>query len=204
MVRAIAGADIPTAWHMRSMRVEDIPLIAELIRRRGVVARDALVLWLRGEELAKLPDAAPKAPAVWVSGLLGGLDETPLPPSWRDLVHMSYPLDLPDKRRVHVDYARGWFGLRRIPVVVAARLQTDACLACGLLAEVLGHMVEIFERDYLLERIEETPDHCLLTGYRPHLTLSPGQRFASKGGYTVHFAPGFGNKSIADADWAAP
>jgi len=197
----LAGTGIP----VENRVLRDSPASASELRAalEHVGARDALVLWLRGEDLANLPDLPASAPAVWVSGLLGGLDEAPLPPSWREAVHMSYPLDLPDKRRVRVDYALGWFRLRRVPVV-APRLQTDTYLACGLLAEVLGHMVETFERDYLLERFEEDLDHRVLTGYYPHLTLSPGQRFASKGGYTVHFAAGPAAKLVADAGWSAP
>jgi hypothetical protein len=30
---------------------------------------------------------------------------------------MTYPVDLPEKRLVRVDYALGWFNIRHIPIV---------------------------------------------------------------------------------------
>jgi len=38
----------------------------------------------------------------------------------------------------------------------------------------------------------------------PHLSLGPGQRFASKGGYIVRFAEGKSDKLIAESDWIIP
>jgi len=38
----------------------------------------------------------------------------------------------------------------------------------------------------------------------PHLSLGPGQRFASKGGYIVQFANTNDNKLIAESDWIVP
>jgi len=56
LVRAVAGADIPPAWHMRTMRVEDVPLIAEVVRRPTVVARGAVVRGAR--DASTLPQHA--------------------------------------------------------------------------------------------------------------------------------------------------
>ncbi len=38
----------------------------------------------------------------------------------------------------------------------------------------------------------------------PHLSLGPGQRFASKGGYIVRFADASGGKLIAETGWIVP
>ena len=38
----------------------------------------------------------------------------------------------------------------------------------------------------------------------PHLSLGPGQRFASKGGYIVRFAGGEGDKLLAESGWIVP
>ncbi|MBN3762243.1 c-type cytochrome [Burkholderia sp. Ac-20365] len=163
----------------------------------------ALVLWLRPPDIAALGDAPPASVPVYVSGLMGGLDRVPLPSRWRDSARVAYPVDLPQGRRVRVDYAFGWFAIRHIPVV-DERVQADTYLACGLLAETLSHMVDAFVRDYLVERIDDMLEHRILTGYYPRLTLAPGQRFASKGGYIVRFAEPDRMRVVADSDWIVP
>jgi hypothetical protein len=140
---------------------------------------------------------------VFLSGLMGGLEHSPLPPSWRDAARLAYPFDLPERRRVRVDYALGWFSIRHIPVV-SVQVQADTYLACSLLAETISHMADTFVGDYLIERIEDMLERRILTGYYPRLTLASGQRFASKGGYIVRFAEPEGMRLAADGDWVVP
>lgn len=163
---------------------------------------DALVMWLRGADLKGLP-GKPAARLVYVSGLMGGLDGAPLPEAWREHVHLAYPVDLPERRRVRVDYARSWFRIRQIPVV-DEQLEADTYLACGLLSETVKHLVDAFVPDYLVERLEDTVEHRILTGYYPRLTLGPNQRFASKGGFLVHFESTPQPHLVADGDWMTP
>jgi hypothetical protein len=166
-------------------------------------ARDALVLWLRPADLAALGGPPTGNPKVYVSGLMGGLDQAPLPSAWHGTALMAYPFDLPNARRIRVDYPLGWFRIRQIPVV-AERVQSDTWLACGVLSETLNHMADSFIRDYLVERVEGMLEHRVITGYYPHLALAPNQRFASKGGYLVHFADPAGGRIVADGEWLAP
>lgn len=65
-------------------------------------------------------------------------------------------------------------------------------------------MVDAFVRDYLLERIEMALDHRALTGYYPRLSLAPGQRFASKGGYVVRFVDAQGTRVAPLGEWTTP
>jgi hypothetical protein len=170
---------------------------------RGSGTADVLVLWLRPPDIASLAGRPPPSATVFVSGLMGGLDHTPLPASWRATARLAYPVDLPEGRRVRVDYAFGWFAIRHI-AVLDERVQADTYLACGLLAETLSHMVDAFVRDYLVERIDDMLEHRILTGYYPRLTLAPGQRFASKGGYIVRFAEPDRMRLVADGAWIVP
>jgi hypothetical protein len=164
---------------------------------------DALILWLRPEDLRGLPTPSGQQ-RIYLSGLMAGLETAPLPESWRSRVHMAYPVDLPESRRVRLDYALSWFRIRRIPVV-DERLQADTYLACGLLSETLKHMVDAFVPDYLVESLESTVEHRLLTGYYPRLTLAPGQRFASKGGYLVHLETAQERVHVVpDGPWVTP
>ncbi len=170
---------------------------------RGVGAGDVLVLWLRPGDVAALGVLPANVPTVFMSGRMGGLDRAPLPPAWRAVTQMAYPFDLPDRRRVRVDYPLGWFRIRQIPLV-AEQEQADTYLVCSLVSETVNHMVDTFVPDYLVERIEEMLEHRIITGYYPRLALAPGQRFASKGGYVVRFAGATGTRVVADSDWIVP
>lgn len=175
--------------------------IAQALRHAATA--DTLVLWLRPADIAALGKTPDTPNIVYMSGLMGGLERSPLPSNWRGRTHLAYNFALPEERRVNVDYAFGWFAIRHIPVV-AEQVQADTYLACGLLAETLKHMVDTFVPDYLVERIEDMLDRRIVTGYYPHLTLAPGQRFASKGGYIAHFSEPQGTHLIADNGWIVP
>jgi hypothetical protein len=164
---------------------------------------DAVILWLRSSDIAALSDVPVRGSMVLMSGLMGGLDSAPLPADWRRVTRMAYPVDLPDRRTIRVDYALGWMMLHRIPVV-AERVQTDTYVACTLVLETLGHMSGSFVPDYLVERLEGMLEHQLASGYFPRLALAPNERFASKGGYMVHFAGPTGHRVVSDADWRVP
>jgi len=170
---------------------------------REVGPTDALVLWLRAQDLKALGAVPVTTSRVWISGEMGGLEQAPLPASWRAAARMAYPVDLPGRRVVRVDYALSWFRIRKIPVI-AQQVQADTYLACGLVSETLNHMVDAFVREYLVERLEMALDHRALTGYYPRLTLAPGQRFASKGGYIVRFTEPQGPRVAALGDWITP
>jgi hypothetical protein len=170
---------------------------------QGAGAGDVVVLWLRPTELAALPATPVAATAVYVSGLMGGMEAAPLPAAWRTVTRMTYPLNLPDLRKVQMNFPLGWFNVRQIPVV-AERVQTDTYLACVILSETVGHMLDSFVRDYLIERVEVLLSHRLVNAHYPRLGLAPGQRFASKGGYIVRFAQPAGPRLVADSDWIVP
>jgi hypothetical protein len=84
-------------------------------------------------------------------------------------------------------------------------VQLDTYLACGVLAESVGHMADVFIPEYIVERAEQMLDHRVMTGPYPRLSLAEGgERFASKGGYIVRFADAEGTKMTADRDWTVP
>jgi hypothetical protein len=134
---------------------------------------------------------------------MGGLGNAPVPAAWRPLTHMAYPFDLPEKRRVRVDYMLGWLALYHLPLV-AEHVQADTYVACNLLSEALTHISDSLNRDYLVEHIEGMLEHRIVTGYYPRLALAPHERFASKGGYIVHFTQPSGAQVSADTDWIVP
>jgi hypothetical protein len=164
---------------------------------------DVIVLWLRPRDLKDLPETPPPDAAVFISGLMADLEQAPLPPGWRSVARMSYPLELPALRALGMGFAQGWLGYYRIPVV-AERVQTDTYLACEILAEAAGHMVNSWVPDRLVELVEIELGHRLVNGYYPRLGLAPGQRFASKGGYLARFESASGASLVADGDWIVP
>lgn len=169
----------------------------------GGAEAPVLVLWLRGPDLAALESARPGRGRVYLSGLMGGLENAPLPQNWREHVTLTYPFDLPQSRGVRLDYPLGWFAFRHIPVV-ALQSQADTYLACSLVADVLHHMADNFSPPYLIEQLQNLVEHRIITGYYPRLTLATHQRFASKGGYLVHFGSPQGSDLVADTNWTVP
>jgi hypothetical protein len=175
--------------------------LASLVREAKEA--DALVLWLRAADLQALPEHATLPANVLVSGLMGGLEHTPLPTPWRAAARLTYPFALPQQRVIAMDYPLGWFRIQQI-AVTDERTQTDTYLACSILAEAASTMLDNFVPDYLIERVEVELSHRIINGYYPRLGLAPGQRFASKGTYLVRFADAAGNRIVADGDWIVP
>ncbi len=180
--------------------------VAAALRRaapRKDDGRRALVLWLRPADVAALADVPAGASAVYLSGLMGGLESSPLPAGWRRRTRMTYPFDLPEKRGIRLDFPLGWFSFSHIPLL-SEQVQTDTYLACTLLADVLNRMADNFARPYLVEQLQDLLEHRLITGSYPHLSLAANQRFASKGGYIVHFRDAAGTALVADGGWTVP
>jgi len=168
----------------------------------GVTSTDALVLWLRAWDLAALPTGPPVAFAIF-SGMMGGLEQVPISPSWRAIIHLSYPFDLPRDRAVRMQLPLQWFSLRHVDVT-DERLQSDTYLACVILASTLGRMSGVFVRDYLIEKAEDTLSKRWTNAYYPRLSFAPGQRVGSRGGFVVHFAGSEGTAVEPDGDWIVP
>jgi hypothetical protein len=176
---------------------------------------DVLVLWLRPDDLKALPIQPPRTAVVLMSGLMGGMEAAPLSGDWLRQVHMSYPIDLPERRVARMNFPYGWFKVQQIPLI-AERVQVNTYLACVITSETVGHLFDSFVPEYLIERLEMMVSRRLANAYFPRLGLAPGQRFASKGGYVVHFdeqsspptatdsTPSRGWRVIPDTDWTVP
>jgi hypothetical protein len=194
----VHGTVLPAGAHGRGVAAA----LRKVAQRKGARGQ-ALVLWLRPTDVAALGDVPEGTATVYVSGLMGGLERSPLPAGWREHAVLTYPLDLPDRRGIRLDYPLGWFAARRIPLV-AEQVQTDTYLACNLVADVLNRMADNFVQAYLIEQLQASLEHRLITGYYPRLSLASNQRFASKGGYIVRFRDPRGTALVAEGDWIAP
>ncbi len=175
--------------------------IAAALEEAG--AKDAIILWLRPDDLRGLPAGLPKSPLVYVSGLMGGLESAPIQGAWRGVTRMTYPYELPSRRGIFQNYPLWWFDIQHIPLV-AAQTQVDTYIACNIVSTLLNGMEENFVRDYLVENAEDMLSSRTVNGNYARLGLAPGQRFASKGGYIVRFAGIIGDKLIPEGDWIVP
>jgi hypothetical protein len=164
---------------------------------------DVLVLWLRAEDIKALPAPPTGVSAVYASGVMAGLERAPFAPAWRSVARIAYPYELPNSRRTLLGYALGWFHLWQVPVV-DERVQVDTFIACSILTQTLSSMIGEYDRDYLVERVEAMLSSRIVDGYYSRLSLAPGQRFASKGGYLVRFVEPTGAAIAADGDWIVP
>ena len=201
---ALQQASATAALQWRELVLNPAAPASALVRLLNEAGpKDAIVLWLRPEDLKELPETPPPDTAVFISGLMAGLEHAPLPPAWRSVARMTYPLELPTLRALGTGFAQGWFAYYRIPVV-AERVQTDTYLACEILAEAAGHMQNNWVPDRLVELTEIELGHRLVNGFYPRLGLAPGQRFASKGGYLARFEGASGTRLVADSDWIVP
>jgi len=192
--RTLAAAGV--AVDTRALPVADVAALRDAVEVAG--PGDALVLWLRPAEVARLQDIAPPAgAAVYVSTTLAG---TQLPEAWRAQAHLVDPFELPELRRASVARLHVWLQIHGLPLV-DERVQSDAYLACTLLAERVDDLQEAVTRERLLERAEAT-----LAGGRPgiyhRLSLGPSQRVASKGGYITRFRDD--GVLVADSGWLVP
>jgi hypothetical protein len=165
-------------------------------------AGDALILWLRAEDMRRLP-ASPPPSSLWASGLMGGLERSPLPAAWLTNTSLTYPVDLPEQRRLRLSWALTWLKVQGI-AVTDERTQADTYLSCVILAEALGAEFGNFMRDYLVEQYENLLSFRTLNGYYPHLGLGPGQRFASKGAYIVHISNAATHTVAPEGAWTVP
>ncbi len=207
-IGAPAAKALAASMAQRSISVDNEVLTADadatqLAAAVGhAAAGDALILWLRAEDLRRLPAAAPPS-SLWASGLIGGLERSPLPSAWLASTFLTYPVDLPEQRRLRLSWALTWFKVQGI-AVTEERTQVDSYLACVILAEALGAEFGNFMRDYLVEQYENLMSFRTLNGYYPHLGLGPGQRFASKGGYLVHISDAATHTVTPDGSWIVP
>ena len=165
-----------------------------------------LVAWLGSADLKDLgfasgPPAALKD--IYISASLSGMRRPDFPPGWLSKLNMVYPFDLPASREQRLLRMKAWLHTRKIPLT-DERTQANAFFAATVTGDAVSHLGDNFSRDYLIERIEQMTQSSLSPSIYPHLSLGPGQRFASKGGYVIRFPPGTDGTPLAISEWLIP
>jgi mono/diheme cytochrome c family protein len=126
-----------------------------------------------------------------------------LPEGWLERVHMVSLFDLPANREGHLARMNAWLRARRIPLA-DARTQANAFFAATVTGEGVSQLGEYFSRDYFLERIEQMAGSSLSPSIYPRLSLGPGQRFASRGGYILGFPRKALDMPVPISEWLIP
>lgn len=175
----------------------------------STLLRDArpatLVVWLPPTDVQNL--AATGTPpaglqAVYLSASLFAMQHAGLADGWRDRLRMVYPFALPANRARHLARLNVWLRARNI-ALADARTQANAYFAATVTGDALAHIGENFSRDYFIERIEQMAETALSPSIYPRLSLGPGQRFASRGGYILGFPQG-AKTPVPVSDWLIP
>lgn len=166
-------------------------------------AADALMLWLRADDLERLETVDPVPGPVYLSAMLGGLEQAPLPAAWKARALMAYPYELPQPREARMAQLRAWLrahGLSPMNETVRA----DAYIACSALRAGMNEVADHVHRDYLVERLEVIMGRGGFAGHYPNLAFGAGQRFSSKSGYLVRFADPLSSRIAAVGERIAP
>ncbi|TFW32312.1 c-type cytochrome [Massilia horti] len=136
----------------------------------------ALVLWLRAQDLARLPG---EARPVYASGSLLGDADMAAPPAQ---LRVIYPWELPQSQQLRTRRASDWLHARGLGAA-APRDAIDTLFAVSVTADALAHLMDSYSRDYFVETVEHQLSTTILAPTRPAPSLGPDQRFASKGVY---------------------
>lgn len=190
---AVAAASFRQAWAAaggRALRdhVVDSRPQPELWRQlASQTPRRSLVLWLSPADLAQAE--ALLAPGsmlqdIYLSSDLAPDGQTSLDARHDERVRRLYTQDLPNLRSERTNEVQRWLRGRGIGLVDEA-LQMNAHLAVSTAMMALSHNQDIYSREYMLERVEHRLGTAHEPSIYPRLSLGPGQRYASKGGYVV-------------------
>ncbi len=169
---------------------------------KGLTDKDQVMLWLDVEGLTVASKASPKLEAntVFASGMLAKDDFSVIPKAWSNL-RVVYPYELGDKRAKNLEAYSLWaitFGVAR----VNEAMQSEVYFNMVFLTDLMSQMLDNLHRDYMIERAEDMLSFGTNFSPYPRLSMSRGQRFASKGAYIAKLAED--GELVVESDWIVP
>jgi hypothetical protein len=169
---------------------------------KDLTDKDQVMFWLGSEELTAASKALPKleASTVFVSGTLAKEDFSAISKAWSNL-RVIYPYELGDKRAKNLVSFREWM-LTYGMTTVNETMQSEVYFNMVFLTDLISQMLDNLHRDYMIERAEDMLSSGTNFSPYPLLSMSRGQRFASKGAYIARFD----NDGMleADSEWIVP
>jgi cytochrome c553 len=166
-----------------------------------------LILWLNDTDIADFP-AQGKVPP-WLDGLYLSASLADAPGrfgrsgDWLEKVRIVYPFELPERFAQRLSKMKVWLRARNVPLT-DERIQANTYFTAIIAGDALAHMDDNFSRDYFIERVERMTEQSLFPAVYPRLSLGPGQRYASRGGYVAGFARDGGNTLTPLGGWIVP
>ena len=197
--QAMAGSEIIVENHvLTGVKQDDLK-----VATKGVSSKDSVMLWLSSSDLAVFNKfMAKQVPQnVFVSGYLTSENYSFNSKALNPHLRVVYPYELGDKRKKNVAAMKEWLKSWRLPLVDEP-FQTEVFFDALFLTDLTSQMLDNLYRDYLIERAEDMLSLGSNVSAYPHLSLSRGQRFASKGAYIARI--GDDGKLIADSAYIVP
>ena len=166
-------------------------------------ASDVVVMWLRPDDLTTLQRQHSKQPVanVYMSGLLTNDQFTVISKAWQPQLRVIYPYEIGKVRDTNARALKSWLATWNLPLVDEL-MQTEVFFNLLFLTDMSSQMLDNLYRDYLIERAEDMLSVGTNSSNYPHLSLSKGQRFASKGAYIATLSPE--GKLTKTTDWIVP
>lgn len=163
-----------------------------------------LVLWLGPDHIRELENVTlDNASEIYISHGLAGENHDELSESVSHRIRLVYPYALPGREPPRIYRLRAWMRSRGVKLT-HPRLQLNTFFALSITDHALMHLLEDYSRDYLIESIEHETENWLNAGNYPHLSLGPGQRFASRGAYIVQLNGGAKPRLEPVGNWIVP
>jgi ABC-type branched-subunit amino acid transport system substrate-binding protein len=169
-------------------------------------AQTSLVLWLTAQDLAQaqaLTASDSQVKAVYLSASLNESPRSALAASGEGRVRLVYPQELPTLRETRIEFVRRWLHSKGL-APTHETLQVNAYLAATVTGMLMSHSMDMYSRENLVERMEHRLGTGLELSIFPHLSLGPGQRYASKGSYIVQVSGAQDSALKALSDWIVP
>ena len=172
-----------------------------------------LVMWLNKEDLLKFSqwDVAGYAPQqIVLSGsMLGSAIATDAKllgaslQKFSDKIRLVYPFELPRNSAQYLQRTKLWLRAKKL-AVTEEQIQANTYFAAMVVGDSVSHILDQFSRDYFIERLEHMVARSLVTSVYPHMSLGPGQRYASKGAYVIKYSQQNGSLVEPLTEWIVP
>lgn len=172
----------------------------------GAARPGILILWLDAAgilSLAEMGEPPARLKTVYGSARQSSLQAGMLPDGWRERIRLVDLFERPDQRHRHLARMNAWLRARHVPLA-DPRAQANAYFAVAITGDAMASLGENFSRDYFIERIEQIAASSPSPSIYPRLSLGPGQRFASRGGYILGFPQGKAGMPVPVTDWLIP